>query len=135
MDTFHCNCKGIANDSNSHFFPKRLPHVWGRWRDWQKAIEHNQVVPARARRFVLGVKKLLRCLLRRDGRHKWAGAPTQLTPRLPIPVRSHADSHGVLYLSPPPSTCTPLQYRINAAPFHLVTLGHRRLDWCSGKIC
>lgn len=98
-------------------------------------IEHNQAVPERARRFALGGKNLVRRLLRWDGRHKWAGAPTQLTPRLPIPVRSHADSHGVLSLPLPLSTHAPLQYRINAGPFHLVTLGRRRLDWCSVEIC
>lgn len=109
--------------------------VWGKRLDWQKVTECNQVVPERARRFALGVKNLVRRLLRWDGRHKWAGAPTQLTPRLPIPVRSHADSHRVLYLSLPLFTHSPLQYRINAAPLHLVTLGRRRLDWCSAEIC
>lgn len=109
--------------------------VWGKRPDWQKVIEGNQVVPERAQRFALGVKNLVRCLLRWDSRHKWAGAPTQLTPRLPIPVRSHAGSHGVLYLSLQLSTHAPLQYRINAAPFHLVTLGCRRLDWCCAEIC
>lgn len=53
----------------------------------------------KAQQLVLGVKNLVQCLLRWDGQHKWAGAPTQLTPRLPIPVRSHSDSHGMLYLS------------------------------------
>lgn len=88
----------------------------------------------RAQQLVLGVKNLVQCLLRWDGQHKWAGAPIQLTPCLPIPVRSHADSHGMLYLSLLLSTHAQLQYRINAT-FHLVTLTCHRLDWCSMEIC
>lgn len=124
------------------FFPKRLVMcfpssrlcVWGKQPDCWKVIGRNQKVPKRAQRFALGVKKLVRRLLRWDGPHKWAGAPIQLTPRLPIPVRSHADSHGVLYLSLPLSEHAPLQYRINAV-FHLVTLACHRLDRCSAEIC
>lgn len=115
-------------------FPSSRLCVWGKTLDWWKVIECNQNVHKRAQRFALGVKNLVRRLLRWDGRHKWAGAPIQLTPRLPIPVRSHADSHGVFYLSLPLSTHVPLQYRINAA-FHLVTLACHRLDWCSAEIC
>lgn len=87
-----------------------------------------------AQQLVLGVKNLVQCLLRWDGQHKWAGAPIQLTPCLPIPVRSHADSHGMLYLSLLLSTHAQLQYRINAT-FHLVTLTCHRLGWCSMEIC
>lgn len=110
--------------------------VWGKRLDWQKVIECNQVVPERARRFALGVKNLVRRLLRWDGRRKRGRRTYPInTPRLPIPVRSHVVSPGVLYLSLPLSTHPLLQYRINAAPFHLVTLGRRRLDRCNAEIC
>lgn len=87
----------------------------------------------RAQQFVLGVKNSVQCLQQWDSQHKWAGAPIQLTPCLPIPVRSRADSHGMLYLSLLLSTHAQLQYRINAT-FHLVTLTCHRLDWCSIEI-
>ena len=81
----------------------------------------------------MGVNKEVQCLVQRDIQHQWTGAPSQLTPCLPIPVRSQADSHDMLYLSALLSTHGRLQYGINST-FHRGTLTRPRLDLCSAEI-
>lgn len=133
----------IAKNSKFPLFPKRL--LMGRprgcvsgGRGWTDRKWLNVIRWFLKERGGLPRESRTWCDVSRDGTACANGGRRTYpinTPRLPIPVRSHAASPGVLYLSLPLSTHPLLQYRINAAPFHLVTLRRRRLDRCNAEIC
>lgn len=103
----------------------------------EAGLTESEVVPERARRCAFGSQEP-RYGVSCDGTAdtNGAGAPIQLTPPPANPCQvTRRLPRRALPVSAALCTRAPLQYRINAAPFHLVTLGRRRLDRCSAEIC